>query len=174
MTGLLNRQAFDHEYSHAWRAAKERVEPLSVVLFDIDHFKKVNDTYGHPMGDRVLKALADRLMAFPLRRCDRVVRYGGEEFAVLLPNTLLEDAMTVADKIRLDIADTPVIDDADFSLSMTCSFGIACTITASGCSPESLLQRADEALYASKHGGRNRVNGVYSLQHSPFPDITAA
>lgn len=174
LTGLLNRQAFDHEYSLAWRSAKERIEPLSVVLFDIDHFKRVNDTYGHPMGDRVLKVLADRLREFPLRRHDRVMRYGGEEFTLLLPNTLLEDAMTVAEKIRQEIAMSPVIDDPEFSLTVTCSFGIACTITASGCSPESLLQRADEALYASKHGGRNRVNGVYSLQHAPFPDITAA
>ncbi|TCL10042.1 diguanylate cyclase (GGDEF)-like protein [Shimia isoporae] len=173
LTGLLNRQAFDHEFTHAWRASNAKVEPLSVVLFDIDHFKQVNDTYGHPMGDRVLKSLADRLADFPMRRHDRVCRYGGEEFALILPNTLLEDALLVAEKIREDVAETPVIDDPEFALSVTCSFGVACTITASGCSAESLLERADEALYAAKDQGRNCVNGVYSLQHPQFPDISA-
>lgn len=174
LTGLLNRQAFDHEFTHAWRTANARVEPLSVVLFDIDHFKHVNDTYGHQVGDRVLRNLAERLNAFPLRRNDRLCRYGGEEFALILPSTPLDDAQGVAEKIREAIAASPLLTEDTLQLSITCSFGVACTLTASGCSAASLLEQADQALYDSKHGGRNRVNGVYSLQHARFPDLASA
>ncbi|MGR3714725.1 MAG: diguanylate cyclase [Shimia sp.] len=163
LTGLLNRQAFDQEYDLAWRTANAKTEPLSVILFDIDHFKQVNDTYGHAIGDRVLQGLADLLAHASMRRHDRVCRYGGEEFVLILPNTLLEDALAVAENLRKEIAETQMIDDPDFGLSVTCSFGVACTITASGCSADLLLQRADEALYVSKDSGRNQVNGVYSL-----------
>ena len=124
-----------------------QARPLSVAIFDIDHFKSVNDRYGHGVGDDVLRRIADAAQA-ALRGTDTVGRYGGEEFVLVLPNAPLERATRIVERVRI------AIDESGGVPPVTASFGLA---TLSGdASPEALLQRADEALYAAKRAGRNR------------------
>jgi len=155
LTGLLNRQSFDHHWARNWLDAVETKQPLTVVLFDIDHFKSINDTYGHPTGDAVLKALAHRLTAFDLRKTDRLCRYGGEEFALILPNCSTAEGVATAERLRSAIASRPLLDDPQ--ISVTCSFGVAATNRNFTKSAETLLNGADAALYSAKANGRNRV-----------------
>lgn len=156
LTGLLNRQAFDNELSLAWREKDYSDQGISLVIFDIDHFKIVNDTYGHPAGDDVLRAVADLMQAANLRRADRVCRYGGEEFVLILPDTTCDNAQVVAERMRNRIAALTTECTGNVSLRVTASFGIACAEPNSDLDPDELLLRADEALYHAKSTGRNR------------------
>ncbi len=156
LTGLLNRQAFDNELSLAWREKDFSDQGISLVIFDIDHFKIVNDTYGHPAGDDVLRALADLVQAANLRRADRVCRYGGEEFVMILPDTTCDNAKVVAERMRNRIAALTTECTGNVSLRVTASFGIACADPNADLEPRELLLRADEALYHAKSTGRNR------------------
>ncbi|MGR3711532.1 MAG: diguanylate cyclase [Shimia sp.] len=156
LTGLLNRQSFDHLWAQSWLDGIDDKTPLSVILFDIDHFKSVNDTYGHPAGDTVLKELSARLSAMNLRKSDRLCRYGGEEFVLILPNTTQRDAQSLANRLLKTVADT-TIETSHGPLSITCSFGVAGT-DATRCTAASLLvEAADVALYRAKSEGRNCV-----------------
>lgn len=163
LTGLQNRQAFDSELTAAWNDMIANSRPLALVIFDIDHFKPINDTHGHPVGDSVLKALAERLTGFNLRKSDRLCRYGGEEFALILPDTTAEEAMGLAEHLRRAIADTPILPDA-LRLSITCSFGIAATDTTDASTEHALLDAADKALYTAKSKGRNCVSTDSALR----------
>lgn len=153
LTGLLNhinlKLALEREISQARR----RASPLSFVMLDIDHFKSVNDTYGHPMGDGVIKSLA-RLLTQRLRKGDIAARYGGEEFALILPDTLPGAAHALLDDLRQQFSEIIHI-HASGEFTATFSVGIA------ACPPhqdmEALIAAADGALYQAKHGGRNRV-----------------
>lgn len=156
LTGLLNRQAFDNEFSLAWREKDYSDQGISLVIFDIDHFKIVNDTYGHPAGDDVLRAVANLVQATNLRRADRVCRYGGEEFVMILPDTTCENAKVVAERMRNGIAALTTECTGNISLRVTASFGIACADPNSNLESRELLLRADEALYHAKSTGRNR------------------
>lgn len=151
LTELPNRRAFDDHYRSlmsAWR--KHRTE-FSLAIFDVDHFKKVNDTHGHEAGDRVLKTVAQSLR-LALRKYDIVARYGGEEFVVLFPNTSLPDAVTAVRKaLETVAANEPVLDSGP--LAVTASVGLASVEVGEGA--KQLLVRADEALYAAKRGGRD-------------------
>lgn len=172
LTGLLNRQAFDGELTHAWLQREKENSPLSLILFDIDHFKGVNDTHGHPIGDKVLKSVAQLLKNTSLRNSDRICRYGGEEFALILPNTRGKDAKKIAERLRQSIAGHSTECSAELTLMITCSFGIA-TATYKG--PEDatqLIEQADHALYCAKGAGRNRVER-YGVP-SPAPTAKTA
>jgi len=130
---------------------------LSLILLDIDHFKRINDTYGHPVGDMVIKEIAARVQP-RLRRTDCFARYGGEEFAVVLPHTDQPGAMAFAEMIRQRIAEAPMEAD-DTQIPVTASFGVA---TSSATDPQTaakLMKIADDNLYHAKRGGRNRVTG---------------
>ena len=151
LTGLLNRRAFFERAENAFQTARTERHPLAAVMLDIDHFKRVNDVYGHLAGDQVLAALGNTLRA-AIRREDAVARYGGEEFAVLLPNTSIEQATLVGRKVR-EAASQIVVNHNGQSIAITVSGGLA-TIQANE-QVESLIQRADAALYAAKSGGRN-------------------
>jgi diguanylate cyclase (GGDEF)-like protein len=141
-------ELLEHELAKA-----ERFEtPFSVVLLDIDHFKRVNDGYGHATGDEVLKELTRRLED-SLRQCDRVGRWGGEEFLVLLPETHAAGAGHVAEKLRRVMADRPFPGE----LAVTVSLGVA--TYRPGDTAASLVEWADQAVYRAKAGGRNRVCG---------------
>jgi diguanylate cyclase (GGDEF)-like protein len=129
--------------------------PLALVLFDIDHFKEVNDKLGHLGGDFTLRELAARVRE-RIRREELFSRYGGDEFAVVLPETTLEGAITIAERIRTLVADTP-FQYEDHTFSVTVSLGVATTSGEEGLNPAELLRRADERLYQAKHDGRNRV-----------------
>ncbi|HBP16839.1 MAG TPA: hypothetical protein DEA08_03460 [Planctomycetes bacterium] len=157
LTGLLNRRAFDEAFERElYRSARES-EPISIVLLDIDHFKTFNDTYGHLIGDEVLRHVAGKISGV-LRTSDTVARFGGEEFVLILPSTNEEGARRVAERVRVVIAVSPLECDAG-SLSVTASLGGLTTRAprTKPLAPAPLLERADAALYRAKEGGRNRV-----------------
>ena len=155
LTGLNNRRFFDGHFKTMIEQAARRGRPLSLMVLDIDYFKKVNDTFGHDVGDLVLQAFAARLKRV-VRSSDLVCRLGGEEFAVLMPETSLDIAMRVAERIRVVVGDDlfDVIPDKP-GLRITTSIGLA--ERRSDHDTKSLMRRADEALYQSKGAGRNRV-----------------
>jgi diguanylate cyclase (GGDEF)-like protein/PAS domain S-box-containing protein len=154
LTGLFNRRHFielsEREFNRSSRYGKD----LSMMMMDIDHFKAVNDTHGHHVGDEVLSALAE-IFRSGLRSTDVVGRLGGEEFGVLLPETGLPEALPLAERVRRTVADKPIPTSAG-NLAVTISIGVA-TVTTEAYRLESLMQRADEALYKAKDNGRNRV-----------------
>jgi diguanylate cyclase (GGDEF)-like protein len=157
LTGLWNRgmvlEHLDRELQRAGREAK----PLAVVLADLDHFKRWNDTHGHAAGDAVLRGVAERMHA-ALRAYDFVGRYGGEEFLIVLPGCDGAAAARLAERVRARIAAESIAAGAT-SLAVTASFGVAWT-HGLGCEPAALIRVADEALYRAKAGGRNRVEEV--------------
>lgn len=148
LTQLYTRRAFDEALQHA-AATEDNV--FSFIMFDIDHFKQVNDTFGHPAGDAVLREAASCLKKCS-RKPDSAYRYGGEEFAVLLPGTVLDDALVIAERIRRHISENVRLPDGR---PITVSAG--CSERMPGESGTSVVQRADKALYAAKNSGRNRV-----------------
>jgi len=156
LTGLHNRRYMTSQLDALVRRAAAGGDPVAVLVIDIDHFKKINDSFGHPVGDEVLREFAVRL-ASNVRAIDLPCRFGGEEFVVVMPDTSLDDARRIAERIRLHVAGSPfrVMNGAEL-LTVTISIGVAATIGA-GDSPELLLKRADEAVYEAKSSGRNKV-----------------
>jgi diguanylate cyclase (GGDEF)-like protein len=128
---------------------------LSLLMVDLDHFKSVNDSHGHPAGDRVLQKVAEA-MDSQLRASDTLYRYGGEEFVILLPETDRSGALTVAESIRRKVADTVIVVDGNQTITITVSIGVACFPQDTE-NQEGLLKKADQAVYAAKNNGRNRV-----------------
>jgi len=155
LTGLNNRRFLDHHLSLAMSRHIKGGPELSVLMLDIDFFKKVNDTYGHDAGDEVIREFARRL-GLNVRAIDMACRFGGEEFVVLMPGTGSEDAVHIAERVRTQVADTPFHLSDGRSLDVTVSVGVA-TSQGLGDTPETLLKRADEAVYEAKLSGRNRV-----------------
>ncbi|MES2088998.1 MAG: diguanylate cyclase [Pseudomonadota bacterium] len=155
LTGLHNRQFLVERLPEMWRFAQRWHQPLSVLMIDIDHFKQVNDRHGHAAGDEALRQVAAVLSEIIRRPGDHAVRYGGEEFLVILPQTDLAGAAHMAESIRLGVQSLDV-HYADQAIVLTVSIGVACTIPAAHSQPETLFNAADELLYEAKHGGRNR------------------
>ncbi|KWV45855.1 hypothetical protein AS156_22770 [Bradyrhizobium macuxiense] len=154
LTGLLNRRGFDAEAAAALDQAQADGASAAVLMCDIDHFKSINDRYGHEIGDRVLVAIADVLRQFAIRRGALVARYGGEEFAVVLTGLSHEQAAHRAEEIRRDCAARTILDDVT-QLPVTISIGF--TVKPSGFDLGDLMRTADQALYAAKRHGRDRV-----------------
>ena len=150
LTGLLNRFGFSGAFSRELERARRYTQPLSVVMIDLDHFKRVNDEHGHAAGDQVLTSVA-RLLEAQVRQSDLVVRWGGEEFVVVAPMTRLEGAARLAEKLRAQLARLR----GRPAGVVTGSFGVAELLPGDGV--ESVLYRADLALYRAKKGGRNAV-----------------
>ncbi len=156
LTGIYNRRYMNAHLVRKIKEIEETAKPVSVMIFDIDHFKQVNDTYGHAAGDEVLKGFAKRVDG-GIRDSDLLARYGGEEFVVIMPDTPAEVALIVAERLRQRLEKEPFpVAGADEALVVTASLGVATTTDAAE-SAEALLGRADEALYTAKNGGRNRV-----------------
>ena len=147
LTGLNNRRMFDHSLQLELAIVERRETPLSLLVLDVDHFKRINDTHGHEVGDTVLVAIA-QVLGGCARVIDIVARVGGEEFAVILPNT--EGALEVAERMRTAVAQATWL-----AQRATISIGVATLQPAEDAS--SLYARADAALYAAKAAGRNRV-----------------
>lgn len=160
LTGLLNRREFDRILREEQERAQRFGHPLALVLVDIDHFKAVNDTHGHPAGDEVLREFAARL-GKQVRVVDRVARLGGEEFAVVLMESDDAAATHVAEKIRQAVEMSPIT-VGELSLKVTISAGVA-LLPRDAASGEALVAAADRALYAAKKSGRNRVVRFASL-----------
>ncbi len=156
MTGCLNRRAFTESYEHMFQGARTTAMPLSCVVLDIDFFKKVNDTHGHSVGDRVIQEVANKLHA-SARPSDLVCRYGGEEFCVVLPGLNEQEARQVAERIRVRIEVEAGAGIREVpGMRVTVSIGVA-GLKDAVATPLELIDRADQALYASKKGGRNQV-----------------
>lgn len=156
LTGLHNRRSILDLLEQELTRVRRKPAPLSVVILDLDHFKKVNDTWGHPMGDRVLQ-IAARVLRESVRESDHVGRYGGEEFMLILPDTRLADAMLVLERCRQQLITADVMTDSQDRLQITASFGLVCQDNMPLLAPQQLIQHADEALYAAKANGRNRI-----------------
>lgn len=166
LTGALNRRGFIEIANAQLDAARRIRQPCAVALFDIDHFKAVNDTYGHAAGDRLLQDIV-ALTRQHMRQADRLARWGGEEFVALLPHTDLDGAQVWAEKLRLLIAaHTPA-----HNQPVTASFGVA-ALTA-GDSLDDIIRRADASLYQAKHGGRNRVFALPIVDTHPKDETQA-
>lgn len=155
LTGLNNRRYLDNHLKILFNRAATRERPLSVCITDIDRFKSVNDTYGHDAGDEVLREFASRLRS-TVRGADLACRYGGEEFVVVMPDTSVDMAASVAERLRSIIEDTPFVLRSGRELHITASLGIATNATSVE-TPEQLMRQADRALYEAKSAGRNRV-----------------
>ena len=152
LTGVFNRRQYEVDLQRSMEQCLRSGQPLSIVVFDLDYFKRTNDEHGHLVGDQVLKDVA-RLIMDNVRKSDRVARYGGEEFVVLLANTSLAAAGKVAEKLCRLVKVTPLA--AGLITGLTLSAGVATTQGES--SPEKLFERADKALYRAKDQGRDRV-----------------
>jgi diguanylate cyclase (GGDEF)-like protein len=155
LTKLHNHRYFQDELARAFEESARYERPLSLAMIDIDYFKKVNDTYGHAVGDEILKAVA-RLYRDSVRATDLVARYGGEEFAVMMPETALDDAITFAEKIRSMVESTAIPTGAG-ELRITVSIGVASVPHPDIHTAKELIVVADDALYRAKRSGRNQV-----------------
>jgi diguanylate cyclase len=156
LTRIPNRKKFDLELDRLSAEAVAEATDLSLLMLDIDHFKKFNDTFGHPIGDQVLRLLGATLKESVKGR-DIPARYGGEEFAVILPDTRLADALVVAENIRRAIGSKKVVNKQTGEDLGKITVSIGASSLSADEAPENLIGRADEALYAAKRGGRNRV-----------------
>lgn len=154
LTGMLNRQAFFRLLEQEYARVKRFNEPCSIVLIDIDHFKKINDEYGHASGDKVLSVIA-KLLIDNLRPYDVIGRYGGEEFLIFTPNISLDMSQSIMERLRKELAEKPICVADGSCIQVTASFGIA-AMSADEALSET-IEHADQALYQAKNSGRNRV-----------------
>lgn len=161
LTGAYNRLYFQDKIEEEYKKSQEKGYDLSYIIFDIDHFKKFNDTYGHLFGDQVLKSISAFIMK-TLRKEDIFARYGGEEFVILMPHTTLEQAREKAEDLRLGISLLTVTDRV-VTASVTISVGVSSFPETSG-RPTELMKTADDALYEAKHSGRNLVRVAQARQ----------
>ena len=156
LTGLYNRRYFDEAFDREWKRSGRNNSMLSVILLDIDHFKIINDTFGHQVGDEYLKKTAATLNSVFKRDYDIVARYGGEEFIVLLPGINADHASQLAEKVRRKI-ESMIIDHQGKEIRTTISAGIMCCVPNFNTSSDYIISCADQALYIAKKGGKNRV-----------------
>ena len=153
LTSLNNRRCFDEIMNKESKRADRYQHPTSLIMLDLDHFKKVNDNFGHQTGDLVLRTLG-KILLEEVRQCDTPCRYGGEEFAIILPETGLGEAIRIAERIRQTIEQENIVTHNNIHLRITASFGIASTEEKQSID---LIEAADQALYHAKKSGRNRL-----------------
>jgi diguanylate cyclase (GGDEF)-like protein len=156
LTGVKNRSAFDKRLVAEGRISRRQQTPMAILMLDIDKFKSINDEFGHLGGDHCIQTIAKVLTEQLKRPTDLVSRFGGEEFAIILPNTDLEGAMVVAETVRACIDDLQLVWD-DIPMKISASLGVSAAVIESDEHPIELLELADKALYQAKRNGRNRV-----------------
>lgn len=170
LTQIANRREFEHRLAIEWGRARRDERSLAVIMIDVDCFKNYNDHYGHPAGDACLQRIAAKLSAVPQRSSDLVARFGGEEFVVLLPDTVVEDAVTLAERMRQAIVDLQIPHAASrVAPGVTASFGVAAMQPAGYAQSGELIAAADAALYKAKANGRNQL-----AVHDPGVELMAA
>ena len=155
LTGLWNRAHFNRRWEEEVAGCTRHQRPLSMAMIDVDHFKSINDTYGHPAGDAVLQGIG-RILARESRQSDIACRYGGEEFALIMPDTTADDAMIVCERFRATLEQTSWPRHPE--RTVTVSIGLAGSSQAGALSAEQWIEVADANMYAAKQGGRNRVH----------------
>lgn len=170
LTGLANRTAGVERLEECWAASNRDGAPLSLLLIDLDHFKSINDRHGHAVGDHVLKTHA-RILRHEVRAGELTCRFGGEEFLIVCPNTQEEAAAILAERLREAVESYP-LDEAAAGLHLTISVGVA-QRSASMAGPDRLIKAADDALYAAKNAGRNRISRASALTARPVDPVTA-
>lgn len=156
LTGLANRRRFDETLDSEWSRARRSGEPIALLMIDIDNFKRLNDTLGHPAGDRCLREVGRTLAQCIGRKSDLVARYGGEEFTAILPGASQGDAFRIAEWMRRMVAGKALQTPAEGGV-VTVSVGVGWVRQAEGDDPSHLTAAADGALYEAKRAGRNRV-----------------
>jgi len=166
LTRLWNRSSILTELGRELSRGHREARPLGVVIVDLDHFKLVNDTYGHLAGDAVLREAARR-MQNSIRQYDSIGRYGGEEFLILFPGCGETDSYAQADRLRKQLSQTEMSVN-DSALRVTASFGVTTALPGENWTPEALIRKADEALYLAKKSGRNRVE-ILTARSEPAP-----
>lgn len=169
LTGLFNRRHFNNLLTTEMERSRRSEAPTSLILLDIDHFKSINDRYGHIVGDMVLQQLA-RTLKNTVRKIDIPCRYGGEEFVIILPATPLGIAAQVAERLRTEVASMRLT-LSGYNISFTASLGVSCYTPQQQATPSTLLERADQQLYTAKQNGRNRVA---SERPTPSPSQLSA
>lgn len=156
LSGIHNRRHFDKRILAELRRSRRELTPLALVMFDIDHFKAVNDNYGHLTGDEVIRSVAHVAQEQLNRSADEIFRYGGEEYALVLPNTEKDGAELIAEKVRAAVEGL-TIQGPNEKVKCTISLGVAVSDARQAMSPEQIIEQADSALYKAKQGGRNQV-----------------
>jgi len=157
LTNIPNRRSFDERLQMEWKQAVREQTPISLLIMDLDHFKNSNDTYGHQTGDVILQTVAGTFSQSFKRPGDFAARWGGEEFVVLLPNTPLDGALEVAEKIRSDIENTSISAIDGSKIRVTISVGVNSFVPGKDDSIDTFISNADKALYSAKETGRNKV-----------------
>jgi len=157
LTGVKNRRYFDNAYKIEWKRSHRDRLPLSILMIDIDHFKAVNDKYGHLAGDDCLRAIAQTIKTKVRRPPDAVARYGGEEFTVILPSTPMAGAIHVAESIRKAI-EKMAVSFEEGTINLTVSIGVATLTPEDINNPEVIISSADNAMYQAKKNGRNQIS----------------
>ncbi len=164
LTGIKNRRYFDERFKEEWQRAHRNHLPISVLMVDIDYFKKINDRYGHLVGDECLKSVAQTIRSTVKRSIDTVARYGGEEFSILMQATSVAEATKLADLIRTEVESNGLNIDEEI-IRFTVSIGVATLVPKYTDEPEIVISRADNAMYQAKDNGRNQVV-VYTNSNS--------
>ncbi len=167
LTGIANRRCFDERVDEEWRRAARERSSVSLLLIDVDQFKHFNDTFGHVEGDRCLCRVAEAISSVPRRITDLTARYGGEEFAVVMPNVNRAGTERVAELIRVAVASREMAHGGSLHGKVTVSIGCAIEFPVIGTEPTSLIVAADQALYAAKQRGRNRVESSAEMRRRP-------
>lgn len=163
LTGVANRRTFDDRLVSEWQRERRDRLPLSLVMIDVDHFKRYNDTYGHPAGDECLRRVAGALDDVVFRPGDLLARYGGEEFAIILPTTDLAGATIVAERAREAVGNLAIAHEAGEAGVVTLSMGVASVVPTPEVGADDLIVAADGALYRAKREGRNRIVSASAL-----------
>ncbi|MBK8117893.1 MAG: sensor domain-containing diguanylate cyclase [Sulfuritalea sp.] len=174
LTRVANRRSFDEKLDNEWKRERRDLGALSLLMIDVDHFKRYNDTYGHQAGDRCLQQIAAALEQDIYRPGDMVARYGGEEFAVILSATDTEGASKVARRILDRIAELAIPHSSGEIGHVTLSIGVSTLLPQPGMTQEDLVSSADNALYQAKHAGRNRFVVDQVAQAAPDPAASRA
>ncbi|MDX3772670.1 GGDEF domain-containing protein [Chromatiaceae bacterium AAb-1] len=176
LSGIYNRSYFDKTMQAELRRSRREQRYLALLLLDIDHFKQINDQYGHLTGDRVIRAVAERIALCLKRGTEKLCRYGGEEFAIILPNTDSQGAFVLAEQIRQRLADTPLLVQGQ-ALQVHVSIGSYAALADADSDADQYIMYADTALYRAKAAGRNQVQAYPrpvtppSLNHSGAENV---
>ncbi|HYX14465.1 MAG TPA: diguanylate cyclase [Nostoc sp.] len=173
LTELNNRRALEWDLPRQIKKARSQKTSMSLIILDVDHFKRVNDTHGHLVGDRTLQLLCKRLR-HNLRCQDTAFRYGGEEFVILLANTNDKEALVVARRLNLLVCEEPFFLSSKLTINVTISLGTACLQAEDDEQGVSLLHRADQCLLQAKTAGRNRVIASNYLSHTPHLKVVSS